>query len=136
MGARVTSLTLAQLLAHRKAIVELVSAHYPIPRRLIDAHAGRLDFARLSQNPHLAWDEELLAAHPRRWDWRELANNPALPWSVALVKKHVPRNWSWENLMWQERVFADPALLALCLPHWSKKARRYLEPLDERGAGG
>jgi tetratricopeptide (TPR) repeat protein len=131
-----TTFTLELLLAHAEAFRKAVSAHYPVPRRLIQAFPDELDFELLSGNQTLAWDEELIAAHPLRWAWRELASNPALPWSVSLIKKYVPKRWAWDDLMSQPRVFADPDLFALCLPHWGRAARRGQGERDDLGAGG
>jgi hypothetical protein len=128
-------LPLALLLADEDAFRQAISRHYPLPHRLIDAFADKLDFDSLSENEAVPWSEELLDAHARRWDWRSLAMNTALPWSEGLVRKYTPSRWSWDNLLWQRRIFASPGLVALCLPEWSKTARRHLDPDDNRDPG-
>ncbi len=120
---------LERMLAHRRASIELLSRHYPIPRELLRDHAELWDWALLSENQALAWDDALLAEHEVRWNFDALAKNPSLPWSVELINDHVARgHWTWQKLGWQPRVYASPDLLASCLPHWASHTSSYPDP--------
>jgi len=64
---------------------------------LVERHSRRWDFARLSANPALQWNDALLTRFRHRFSWRNLSVNPGLPWDVDFVERH-RAHWDWSRL--------------------------------------
>ena len=125
-----TKLGLEILKENRESFVEAISQYYPLSDLFMEKYAHLLDWKSVSKNREIKWDNRLLEKFKGNLIWKgglTLSANPSLPWSVELVKTHIIKHWEWDDLMWQEKVFSDPALLALCLPEWHTNARQYLK---------
>ena len=121
------TLSLEFMLEYRTSFIDVLSQHYPIPTEWLSRYADVWDWARLSQNTALAWDEALLDEHVDQWSWPDdycfLSSNTALPWSVNLIRKYVALDkLEWLDLAEQPKVFESAEMLELCLPHWNAAA--------------
>ncbi len=99
----------------------VVSQYYPLDEALIDRHAERWDWGRLSENAVLPWTEAFIDRYAERWWWDLLSVNKALPWSEVFIDRYTER-WDWKHLSWSESLTWRPALIDRYAERWNWKA--------------
>ncbi len=138
------SIDLTLLVDHRGEFIKILSAEYPLPKRLLEKYihvwdwyllsrntatewnVGLIDqfkdkwqWHTLSRNQSIPWNEDLLEQFKNQWDWHVISSfNPAVPWSVSLLNKFKKKLW-WGLLGREPDLINNRNILNVFFDHWT-----------------
>ncbi|NBW34374.1 MAG: hypothetical protein EBR30_05020 [Cytophagia bacterium] len=102
---------------------------------MLEKYSNVLDWQAVGKNKRISWASEAMERFEDRLfnDKRDYVYQMSVVWLVELVQRLIEQQRiTWNDLMWQDGVFKNAKVLALCLAQWSKEENPPMHDMSDK----